>query len=285
MIGLDELKRRAAEAQVTLETIEIDYVLAWVIWGFSQNELLKDNLVFKGGTALRKIYFPNYIEYRYSEDLDFTAKTELTEDDLREAIDSACTLVTAASNIDLKLERLKSYESSIYKAYKGRLYFIGPRRQRSPRRLNLDIDCSEEIALSPNLLSLEHPYSDADGCRVLVSTYPMEEILGEKLRALITPERVRARHLFDVWYILLKHPGKLDTEAAKQIFQRKCAHKNIGFKSVTDFFRPERLEKYEKDWERSLKHLMREVPPFRRVREELESSLPNLLADERLPSS
>jgi len=276
VIGLDELKRRAAEAQVTLETTEIDYVLAWVIWGFFQNDLLKDNLAFKGGTALRKIYFPNYTEYRYSEDLDFTARTELPEDDLREAIDSSCTLAREASNIDLRLERLKLYESSIYKAYKGRLYFIGPRRQRSPRRLNLDVDCSEEIILSPSLLSLAHRYSDADDCRVLVPTYPLEEILAEKLRALITPERVRARHFFDVWYILIRYPEKLSVEKAKQIFHRKCARKDIEFKSVADVFQPDRLEKYQRDWKRSLKHVMREVPPFQRVRDELESALQNL---------
>lgn len=276
MIGLDELKRRAAEAQVTLETIEIDYVLAWVVWGFFQNELLKDNLVFKGGTALRKIYFPDYTEYRYSEDLDFTAKTELPEDGLREAIGSSCTLTTSASNIDLRLGPLKSFESSIYKAYQVRLYFIGPRRQRSPRRLNLDIDCSEEIVLSPSLLNLEHPYSDAGNCNVPVPTYPIEEILAEKLRALITRERVRARHFFDVWYILLRYPEKLRAEEAKQIFYRKCTHKDIEFKSVADFFQPDRLDKYERDWKVSLTHLMREVPPFSRVISELRPTLENL---------
>ncbi len=276
MIGLDELKRRTAEAQVTLETIEIDYVLAWVVWGFFQNELLKDNLVFKGGTALRKIYFPNYREYRYSEDLDFTAETELPEDDLNEAIDSSCTLIREASNIDLSLGPLKSYESPISKACKGRLYFIGPRQQRAQRRLDLDIDCSEEIVLSPSLLRLEHPYSDADGCSVLVSTYPLEEILAEKLRALITPERVRARHFFDIWYILLRYPGRLDVGEAKQVFHRKCAHKDIKFKNISDFFKPARLEKYERDWKRSLERVMREVPSFQRVREELESALQNL---------
>jgi len=276
VISLDELKRRAAEAHVTLETTEIDYVLAWVIWGFFQNELLKDNFVFKGGTALRKIYFPNYTEYRYSEDLDFTAKTELPEDDLREAIDSSCALAREASNIDLRLGRLRSYEFSISKAYKGRLYFIGPRKPPSPRRLNLDIDCSEEIVLSPNLLSPEHPYSDADDCSVLVPTYPLEEILAEKLRALITPERVRVRHFFDVWYILFRPAEKLDTEEAKQIFHRKCAHKDIKFKGVYDFFEPERLDKYERDWEVSLKRLMPGVPPFQRVLNELQPVLQNL---------
>jgi len=275
VIGLDELKRRAAEAQVTLETTEIDYVLAWAIWGFFQNELLKDNLVFKGGTALRKIYFPNYTEYRYSEDLDFTAKTELSEDDLREAIDSSCTLATEASNIDLTLGRLNSYEFPTSKAYKGRLYFIGPRRQRSPRRLNVDIDCSEEIVLSPSLLSLDHPYSDADNCSVLVSTYPLEEILAEKLRALITPERVRARHVFDTWYILVNH-SNIDVQRVRQIFHQKREHKEIRFNSVADFFEPDRLDKYKRDWKVSLSHLMREVPPFSSVISELRLTLENL---------
>ena len=37
----------------------------WVIWTPS----LKENLIFKGGTALKKCYFGNY---RFSEDLDLT---------------------------------------------------------------------------------------------------------------------------------------------------------------------------------------------------------------------
>jgi len=132
------------------------------------------------------------------------------------------------------------------------------------------------MVLSPNLLTLDHPYSDADDCRVLVSTYPLEEILAEKLRALITPERVRARHFFDVWYILLRYSGKLDAEEAKRIFHRKCAYKNIKFKGGDDFFEPDRIDKYERAWKASLYHLMREVPPFSRVSSELQLTLENL---------
>ena len=49
--------------------IEKDYVIGWVLKGISNNKFLLESLVFKGGTALRKIYFT---EYRLSEDLDFT---------------------------------------------------------------------------------------------------------------------------------------------------------------------------------------------------------------------
>ncbi|GAI46757.1 unnamed protein product, partial [marine sediment metagenome] len=52
------------------EIIEKDYILSWVLAGIAANKKLQNKLVFKGGTALKKCYFGNY---RFSEDLDFTA--------------------------------------------------------------------------------------------------------------------------------------------------------------------------------------------------------------------
>ncbi|TDJ56782.1 MAG: hypothetical protein E2O46_00535 [Ignavibacteria bacterium] len=44
-------------------------MIGWILKGIPDNEFLKNKLRFKGGTALRKIHFP---DYRLSEDLDFT---------------------------------------------------------------------------------------------------------------------------------------------------------------------------------------------------------------------
>lgn len=55
MIGLAEIKRAAAGAGVDVATIEKDYVLSWALKGIFESAL-EDALVFKGGTALRKIY-------------------------------------------------------------------------------------------------------------------------------------------------------------------------------------------------------------------------------------
>ncbi len=46
------------------------------------NSPLRDRLAFKGGTALKKIYAP---DYRFSEDLDFT----LLDDTLNEGLAAA----------------------------------------------------------------------------------------------------------------------------------------------------------------------------------------------------
>ena len=44
--------------------LERDYCIAWFLVGLSQT-LLRNKLIFKGGTALRRCYFP---DYRFSED-------------------------------------------------------------------------------------------------------------------------------------------------------------------------------------------------------------------------
>jgi predicted nucleotidyltransferase component of viral defense system len=56
------------------------YILSWILFGISQNDLLSKILVFKGATALKKVYFE---DYRFSEDLDFTLLDEnVLNDDL-----------------------------------------------------------------------------------------------------------------------------------------------------------------------------------------------------------
>ena len=78
MIQKGEINKKARENRVSDKQIEKDYVLTWVLYGISENEVLKNVLAFKGGTVLKKAYFH---DYRFSEDLDFTLLDEsLTND-------------------------------------------------------------------------------------------------------------------------------------------------------------------------------------------------------------
>ena len=63
----DELKRYAALKQIPLGTVEKDYVLSVVLMHLSKSEYAR-KVIFKGGTAIKKVYFP---EARFSVDLDF----------------------------------------------------------------------------------------------------------------------------------------------------------------------------------------------------------------------
>src|SRR5262245_7200826 len=62
------LKRFQELKGVKWEIIERDYLLSWILYAIAQQPSL--GIVFKAGTALKKCYF---LDYRYSEDVDFTA--------------------------------------------------------------------------------------------------------------------------------------------------------------------------------------------------------------------
>jgi len=57
MIKPGEIQKTAARLHLGDTQIEKDYIIGWVLRGISNNDYLRNNLVFKGGTALRKIYF------------------------------------------------------------------------------------------------------------------------------------------------------------------------------------------------------------------------------------
>ncbi|MEI7832804.1 MAG: nucleotidyl transferase AbiEii/AbiGii toxin family protein [bacterium] len=63
------LHRAAQTAGSPLQVIEKDYALSYILAGIASHDLLAHALIFKGGTALKKLYFGHY---RFSEDLDFS---------------------------------------------------------------------------------------------------------------------------------------------------------------------------------------------------------------------
>jgi len=56
--------------KVPMHVIEKDYALSYALAGMAKQPELFHSLIFKGGTALKKIFFG---DYRFSEDLDFSA--------------------------------------------------------------------------------------------------------------------------------------------------------------------------------------------------------------------
>jgi len=82
---LQEVRKRLG---TPWEVLERDYLLSWILAGISQVGSLRETLVFKGGTALKKCYFG---DYRFSEDLDFSGVGDVpTGDAMEEAVQKAC---------------------------------------------------------------------------------------------------------------------------------------------------------------------------------------------------
>ena len=87
--------RRIPEA-----VLERDYCLAWFLVGLSQSKL-RNLLIFKGGTALKRCHFG---DYRFSEDLDFTLARKVAFAEIREGLEEVYELVAQASGIRFSFE-------------------------------------------------------------------------------------------------------------------------------------------------------------------------------------
>jgi len=60
MLNYAKCKRIAVKAAVPEDIIEKDYFIELLLFYISRNKFLKAKFVFRGGTALKKVYFPDY---------------------------------------------------------------------------------------------------------------------------------------------------------------------------------------------------------------------------------
>jgi predicted nucleotidyltransferase component of viral defense system len=84
MINYFQIQRLASLRKVPEEIIEKDYFIELLLLYLSKDEFFNKKAVFRGGTALRKIYFS---DYRYSEDLDFLIDEKEKVIDYEKSID------------------------------------------------------------------------------------------------------------------------------------------------------------------------------------------------------
>jgi predicted nucleotidyltransferase component of viral defense system len=275
VITRDELQRQAAQANIRVELQERDYVLGWFLLGLAQAPDLLQSMVFKGGTALRKAYFP---AYRFSEDLDFTVIRPAEEQDIQAMVEAVCRYVESASGVRMSIALWKqTRDVPDEEAYRVRLAYVGPLGQigAEPPRITLDLTRYERLILPAERRRIVHPYSDAPAEPWCVPTYALEEMLAEKLRALL--RRCYPRDLYDVWFLLKQHGELLSRPLLLQTLDEKCQHKGYTFSSTHDFLLLAEREGMSVAWDRSLQHLISGYPSYQAVMADLQTLLPGWL--------
>jgi len=263
MISRADLQRLANREKLALGTLEKDYVITEVLKALSQVPTLNGLLVFKGGTALRKVYF---WDWRYSEDLDFTVKHDMTKEELRQELDKWYQQVRLASQIQLTTKMVHKPDGYA----RVRTQFIGPLSY--PGMIFMDLSFDEPLCLEPDLRKvLAAPFQSGEQ---KVLAYPLEELLAEKIRSL--RERGKSRDYYDVWRILKEHSAGLDLELLGTILQMKLSHKGLTITGIVDFFPQDRkvLKRY---WEKDLGQQIIPLPSLDEVIEELRDMLDKLV--------
>ena len=152
----------------------------------------------------------------------------------------------------------------------------------------VEISFGEKILKPPVRLPILHGYGEEIDARVL--TYSLEEIVAEKLRAVLQHLRLleqrgwirsRARDFYDLWRILGTRRERMDLSGFPTFLREKCAVRDVSFNGPDDFFPAVILAIVEKTWEEWLGRLLPSLPPFADVLRELRTMVASLFVSDR----
>lgn len=191
--------------------VEQDLVIERALVEIFSDPFLNENLAFRGGTALHKLFLKP--QARYSEDIDLvqikTGPIKPILVRLRECLAFLGTKRNITTSIHNNTVEYR-FETEIQPIIK--------------MRLKIEINCREHFTV----LGLQQvPFRVQNGWfngECLINTYHIEELLGTKLRALY--QRRKGRDLFDLDFALTK----LEIDVAKLI---QCYKEYINFSDGT----------------------------------------------------
>lgn len=175
----------------TEEQIEQDLILSRLIVEIANDELLGEEIAFRGGTCLHKLHLPQAL--RYSEDLDYTRTNDSAR--LGECFDA---LRQIAGDIGLT-EIRRTFPNR--KSNNGTIWFETTAESgQSSIRIKIETNV-EETSFLHDCHFIDFAVNSAwwSG-QGHVRTFVTEEILATKIRALY--QRLKGRDLFDIWVAL-----------------------------------------------------------------------------------
>jgi len=275
------LQQRAIQSGIPFYIWEKDFALGFILLAITKIPMLKNTLIFKGGTALKKIYFN---DYRFSEDLDFTSNgapkgEELTQM-LTEAMKIAEVLLQQYGNFTLEIKRKPEKRPH---PLEQEAFLVGikfPWHSSINCRIKIEITRNELIFTQPLLKPILHDYEQTAAGELLA--YSLEEIYCEKLRALLQIgirlrirgwSRPRSRDFYDLWQIKTNFAEQLDIALIARALPKKCAIRDIVYANTEDFLTSEVVSEGRKHWESNLKDFVRDLPDFDVVLDEVAASI------------
>lgn len=276
MILQKEIVTIAAQKGVVKSTIDKDWALGHFIDAIFSIPELRQKLIFKGGTCLKKCYI---LDYRFSEDLDFTS----TDKDFiltRKHLENISSLLKQRVEMPTHIESLKEIKfKDKLTGYEAIIKFWGsdhprsdspPEPQRWQTKVKIEIILYELKLFPVSKRDVVHSYSDKLTANASqVPCYSIEEVLAEKIRSLIQRSYTAPRDFYDIWY-LSKHFTELDYKLIADAFHKKLAFKGHSFSAVEQLINSENDKHLSAAWKNSLTHqITGELPDFETVKNEL----------------
>lgn len=276
--------RIAAESRkkkVPPPVIEKDYALSYILAGLTGQIALRESLVFKGGTALKKLFFG---DYRFSEDLDYSAIQAPKGKALLAAMESAGQnakqLLLEQGPFEIIARRYEERDSHPHGQEAFTFHVQFPWHPSPLCRIKVEVSHDEPVLLAPDERPLIHGYGEDLGVRI--RCYQMNEIIAEKLRTLLQTHkklmargwnRPRARDYYDLWRLFSMYETKINSKQLIPLLEEKCKHRQVTYRHVDDFFTPELLSETKTHWQSTLGTFVVGLPPLDKVIEDLRRKL------------
>lgn len=170
----------------TAEQVEQDLLIYRALVAIYSDPYLSENLAFRGGTALHKLYLSP--QPRYSEDIDLV---QVHAGPIKETYDRLWEVLAFLGKP--KIKQKKHNNTLIYRLESE----VEPKQ---PIHLKVEINCMEHFCVMPMVripFEVDNKWFNGT-CEIL--TYTLDELIGTKMRALY--QRRKGRDLFDLYKAL-----------------------------------------------------------------------------------
>ncbi len=265
---------------------EIDYLCSLIAKALAEVPLLRGQLVLKGANALRKCYFE---QSRRSKDLDYSTLTDIPaaalSKGMQEAVNRLRTILGSrgATSVSCCEHCFTTAPPVPLAAYDFSCTF--PWRTE-PTVVAVEVSLDEKIIAAPKQRKLIHAFDEP--LTASIAVYSLEEIVAEKLRALLqwtrqTVEKGRtsmpvARTYFDLWWLLTERKPRLKLKGFDQLLWDKCAVRAVSFQGSESFFHPALVQLAKTNWKLQLAGLVADPPPVEMALSDTQSAVARLLA-------
>ena len=190
--------------------VEQDLIISRALVEIFSDDLLRNNLAFRGGTALHKLFMDKPL--RYSEDIDLV---QMKPKAIGKIIDRIREKLIFLGKPTVKQ---KAFNNTIVFKYESEIPPV------IPMKLKVEINCREHMAIYgykklPYSVTSEWHKGKCD-----ITTFDLDELLGTKVRALY--QRRKGRDLFDLYFVLTE--TKADAKRIAHAFHKYMEFEGKG---------------------------------------------------------
>jgi predicted nucleotidyltransferase component of viral defense system len=186
--------------------VEQDLIISRALVSLYENPKIRDNFVFRGGTALHKLYVTP--AGRYSEDIDLVQI-------------ASAPIGKMINEIRLSMNWLGEPVRKLTER-SAKLFYRYTANDNTQKKLKIEINTTEHFHIFD---FVDYPYSVSNSWftgNTQLRTYQLNELMGTKLRALY--QRRKGRDLFDLWLVLKNN--LIDPDIVLKVFSAHCNKDN-----------------------------------------------------------